>query len=71
MPAFWWVGLASSMVGHGPQGCRELDTTEANKHALGWERPLEKGKATHYSILACGTPWTDSPRGGKVLDTTE
>ena len=22
-----------SLVGHGPQGCRELDTTEANKHA--------------------------------------
>ena len=21
--------------------------------SLGWEDPLEKGKATHYSILAC------------------
>ena len=26
--------------------------------SLGWEYPLEKGKATHYSILACSVPWT-------------
>ena len=26
--------------------------------SLGWEDPLEKGKATHCSILAWGTPWT-------------
>ena len=25
---------------------------------LGWEAPLEKGKATHSSILAWRTPWT-------------
>ena len=25
---------------------------------LGWEDPLEKGKATHPSILAWGIPWT-------------
>ena len=25
---------------------------------LGWEDPLEKGKATHSSILACRIPWT-------------
>ena len=25
---------------------------------LGWEDPLEKGKATHASILACRIPWT-------------
>ena len=25
---------------------------------LGWEGPLEKGKATHSSILAWRTPWT-------------
>ena len=24
----------------------------------GWEDPLEKGKATHSSILASGNPWT-------------
>ena len=26
--------------------------------SLGWEDPLEKGKATHSSILARRTPWT-------------
>ena len=26
--------------------------------SLDWEDPLEKGKATHSSILACGIPWT-------------
>ena len=25
---------------------------------LGWEDPLEKGKATHSSILAWKIPWT-------------
>ena len=26
--------------------------------SLGWEGPLEEGKATHSSILAWRTPWT-------------
>ena len=26
--------------------------------SLGWEEPLEKGKATHSSILAWRIPWT-------------
>ena len=26
--------------------------------SLGWEDPLEKGKATHSSILAWRVPWT-------------
>ena len=34
--------------------------------SLGWEDPLEKGKATYYSILA----WR-IPRGHKVSDTAE
>ena len=27
-------------------------------HSLGWEDPLEMGKATHSSILAWRIPWT-------------
>ena len=27
----------------------------------GWEEPLEKGMATHTSILAYRTPWTEEP----------
>ena len=33
---------------------------------LGWEDPLEKGMATHSSILAWRIPW-----GHKESDTTE
>ena len=29
--------------------------------SLGWEDPLEKGKATHSSILAWRIPWTEEP----------
>ena len=28
---------------------------------LGWEDPLEKGMATHSSILACRVPWIEEP----------
>ena len=38
--------------------------------SLGWEDPLEKGKATHCSILGRRIPWT-SPWGLKELDTTK
>ena len=31
--------------------------------SLGWEDPLDKGMATHSSILAWGTPWTEEPGG--------
>ena len=29
--------------------------------SLGWDEPLEKGMATHSSILAWGIPWTEGP----------
>ena len=31
--------------------------------SLGWEDPLEKGGATHSSILAWRIPWTEEPSG--------
>ena len=31
--------------------------------SLGWEDPLEKEKATHFSILAWRIPWTEEPNG--------
>ena len=37
--------------------------------SLGWEDPLEKGTATHSSILSCRIPW--SPWGHKESDRTE
>ena len=33
--------------------------------SLGWEDPLEKGKATHSSILAWRIPWTVLSRGSQ------
>ena len=44
--------------------------------SLGWEDLLEEGMATHSSILAWRTPWTEktggySPQGRKKSDTTE
>ena len=39
--------------------------------SLGWERPLEKGKSTHSSILAWRIPWAYSTWDGKELDMTE
>ena len=38
---------------------------------LGWEDLLEKGKATHSSILACRIPWTIESVGHKEVDTNE
>ena len=39
---------------------------------LGWEGPLEKGKATQSSILAWRIPWTIQLRWGpKELDKIE
>ena len=31
--------------------------------SLAWEDPLEKGMATHCSILAWEIPWTEEPGG--------
>ena len=31
--------------------------------SLHWEDPVKKGRATHFSILAWGIPWTEEPGG--------
>ena len=36
---------------------------ETRVQALVWEDPLEKGMATHSSILAWRIPWTEEPGG--------
>ena len=53
------------------QGCDERILQEKNLPArqetqappLGGEDPLEKGMATHSSILAWRIPWTEEPGG--------
>ena len=39
--------------------------------SLGWEDPLEKGMATHSSILAWRIPWMIQSWGCKGSDMTE
>ena len=36
---------------------------ETQVQSLGWEDLLEKGMATHSSILAWRIPWTEEPGG--------
>ena len=36
---------------------------ETQVQSLGWEDPLEKGMATHSSILTWEIPWTEEPGG--------
>ena len=39
--------------------------------SLGQEDPLEKGMATHSSILAWRVPWTEEPRGLQSMGSQE
>ena len=62
--------------GHGNPSSRELEASlvaqlvkyppamqETWVQSLGWEDPLEKGMATHSSILAWRIPWTIQSMG--------
>ena len=39
--------------------------------SLGWEDPLEKGMATHSSILVSETPGTEEPGGLQAMGVTK
>ena len=50
-----WASLVAQLV-------KKLPTMwETWVPSLGWEDPLEKGTATHSSILAWTIPWTEVP----------
>ena len=49
---YTWASLVAQLVKNPPA----MQGTWVR--SLGWEDPLEKGKATHSSILAWRTPWT-------------
>ena len=64
------VKLKPAFSGDGPQGRR------LQFQSLGGEDPLEKGMATHISVLAWRIPWTrslvgNSPQDREESDTTE
>ena len=52
-----WASLVAQLVKNLPALC------ETWVRSLGWEDPLEKGKATHSSILAWRIPWTIQSMG--------
>ena len=49
------------MVAHTVKNLPAMQETRVQ--SLDWEDPLEKGKATHSSILAWRIPWTEEPDG--------
>ena len=49
---FTWASLVAQTV-------KNLPAVQS----LSWEDPLEKGMATHSSILAQRIPWTEEPGG--------
>ena len=49
---FSWAFFVAQLVKNPPA------MQEIRVPSLGWEDPLEKGKATHSSILARRIPWT-------------
>ena len=50
-----WASLVAQMVKD------SLAMQETRAQSLGQEDPLEKGLATHSSVLAWGSPWTEAP----------
>ena len=55
--SFSWGSLVAQMVKNLPA------MWETWVLSLGWEDPLEKGKATHSSILPWRIPWAEKPGG--------
>ena len=47
-----WASLVAQLVKN-PPAMQEIWV-----RSLGWEDPMEKGKATHSSVLAWRIPWT-------------
>ena len=52
-----WASLVAQLVKNPPA------VQETWVQSLGWEDPLERGKATHFSDLAWRIPWTEEPGG--------
>ena len=57
-----WASLVAQMVKNLPA------MQEARVQPLGQEDALEKGMATHFSILAWRIPWTEEPGGLQSIE---
>ena len=60
-----WASLVAQLV-RNPPAMQEIWV-----QSLGWEDPLEKGKATHSSILAWRIPQTVQSMGWQKVGATE
>ncbi|MES6783917.1 hypothetical protein U6N15_12960 [Cutibacterium acnes] len=58
-----WASLVAQMVKNPPA------MQETWVQSLGQEDPLEKGMATHFSILAWRTPWTEEAGGPQSTES--
>ena len=56
-----WQDFSSGSAIMNPPAMQEMQDTRVQ--SLGWEDPLEKGMATHSSILAWRILWTEEPGG--------
>ena len=56
-----WASLVAQLVRNPPA------MQETSDQSLGWEDPLEKGAATHSSILAWRIPWTVYSMGLQIV----
>ena len=54
------IGLLQGFPG-GSDGKNPPAMRETWVQSLGWEDPMEKGTATHSSILAWRIPWKEEP----------
>ena len=67
-PSVTWILFPSTQGSLGSTQVKNLPAMrETRDPSLGREDPLEKGMATHSSILAWRSPWTEEPGG---LQTT-
>ena len=57
----FWASLVAQVVKNLPA------MQKAWAQSLSWEDPLEKGMATHFSILAWRIPWTEETGGLQSL----
>ena len=55
------LSLVSSLVAQKVKNSPTVQETRVR--SMNWEDPVEKGMATHSSILAWRIPWTEEPGG--------
>ena len=58
--------ITTLLIGYTPVGASRVAQMVKNLPAM-WEDPLEKGMATHSSILAWKIPGQGSPGGGVAI----